>query len=390
MPELSVKDFSFEGPYGSQGSTITKVGKNHFRVTLGQSPHPDRTSNQLQFTILRNARDNDLRIDAFFPGTRKHRFNQDMCSWSYDRKNWHPVMWEKGTGDAAEKGDTIIFPSFEEDNIFFGAQFPLCHEDVEELMQKWGQHPGTELHVIGQSIGGRNIYRLEITDPCSHHPRAIRWGHYFSHQHAGEHHAQWRMIGMINWLLSDEGADCCQRNICHFVLDMNPDATANGWYRVNAQGIDMNRGYLTTGSHKEAQARECYLLQHDLEKLMASDAPVDDFWSIHTWPGDVEIIMNPGVDVGSSLPPGSKLVDIIDKEKGEAAIKPMTVNAKRPERAVDWDLGPRVQFGISDFLVEGADTWMDRSRSIEVGRVLIRSITQYYTGTRNNPVADHR
>ena len=36
--ELSVDDFSFDGPSGSQGATIERVGQSHFKVTLGHAP----------------------------------------------------------------------------------------------------------------------------------------------------------------------------------------------------------------------------------------------------------------------------------------------------------------------------------------------------------------
>ena len=50
-PDLSVEDFTFEGPLGSEGTTIERVEKNHFKVTLGSAPgHPD-WNNKLQFTI---------------------------------------------------------------------------------------------------------------------------------------------------------------------------------------------------------------------------------------------------------------------------------------------------------------------------------------------------
>ena len=58
---LSVEDFTFEGPLGSQDATIEKVGENHFKVSLGAAPgHPD-WNNRPQFTILRNAQGNSDR-----------------------------------------------------------------------------------------------------------------------------------------------------------------------------------------------------------------------------------------------------------------------------------------------------------------------------------------
>ena len=59
--------------------------------------------------------------------------------------------------------DTLEFPQFEQDRVFFGAQVPMCYEAVVEFMEHYGRHPDARVHVIGKSLGGRNIYRLEIT-----------------------------------------------------------------------------------------------------------------------------------------------------------------------------------------------------------------------------------
>jgi len=86
------------------------------------------------------------------------------------------------------------------------------------------------------------------------------------------------MIGKMNWLLSEEGKSLRERSICHFVLMMSPDAPHNGWYRVNAQGVDMNRSYSPGGSDSINQAHEAYIFQSDLEEIMASESPVTTLW----------------------------------------------------------------------------------------------------------------
>ena len=41
--ELSTSDFKFDGPFGSEGATIEKIGINHFKVVLGHAPeHPSQ------------------------------------------------------------------------------------------------------------------------------------------------------------------------------------------------------------------------------------------------------------------------------------------------------------------------------------------------------------
>jgi hypothetical protein len=258
----------------------------------------------------------------------------------------------------------------------------MAYEDMVAKMEQWGGHPHATVHVLGKSLGGRNVYRLEVTDPQSPHPVGNRWVHYVANQHPGEHNAQWRMVGMVDWLLSDEGADCRRRSICHFVLMTSPDGPTHGWYRVNAQGVDMNRSYRVEGSDREQQAHEAYLVQSDLEKLMASDAPVTDVWSMHTWGGIVEPILLPGPEMGDRLAPWTALRDAIERHDVADLVKPLKA-ARRKNQPTYWDCGPHTQFGVTAVLCEGAGVLDSKQKNLDSGGVLMRGIADYYQGTRH-------
>jgi len=73
--ELSVDDFKFDGPNGSQGASIGKVAANHFKVCLGHAPQQPTWCNMLYFQIVRNARGNPLRLDVEFKGGDAYRFS---------------------------------------------------------------------------------------------------------------------------------------------------------------------------------------------------------------------------------------------------------------------------------------------------------------------------
>jgi hypothetical protein len=222
---------------------------------------------------------------------------------------------------------------------------------------------------------------MEVTDPKSPHPKKARWGHYFANQHPGEHNAQWRMVGMIEWLLSEEGADCRRRSVCHFVLLSSPDGPSHGWYRVAAQGIDMNRSYLAGGADKQKQPHEAYVIQRDLESLMASAAPVTDAWAMHTWGGIVEPILMPGPEIGATLGPWEKLRAVMQANDPKGLVKPLKVS-NDSTGTTHWNVGPHKQFGITTVLCEGAGNWTSKQKDLDAGVVLIRSIAEYYKGTR--------
>jgi len=416
MPELIVDDFCFNGRLGSQGARIARVGRNHFHIQLGQAPGHPEWCNLLQFEILRHAKGNDLRLDVAFDGDPKLRFNHDASTWSYDGRNWMPANWKFWNKPGGEKEDTLTFPAFTEDQIFFGAQVPMPYEDVVEFMERYGCHPDVRVHVIGQSPGGRNIYRLEITergelttddtDPqaAKPHPQALsralsgalstklatklatksafsrRWAFHVNQQHSGEHHAKWRMIGMIDWLLSDAGADFRRRSVWHFVLEMNPDAPSNGWYRVSSQGVDLNRAYLMSGPDPDRQPQESYVMQKDFVALMASETPITACWSMHTWPDEAQPFMHPGPEVGTRIGPWTDLRDLLERLDVNHLINPLIADDKKQGTTNAWHRGPFEQYGITNYVCEGSDFWTDKKPSLEVGRIFMQAMAEYYAG----------
>jgi len=378
--DLSAEDFCFAGPLGSEGAAIERAGVNHFKVTLGHAPgHPD-WANMLQFRILQHAQGNAPRLEVFFFGGSRYRFNDYFNSWSYDGATWNPIHWESKQKDSA-KGDTLQFPEFARDSVIVGHQVPLSYEMLTELVDEWRQHPCVTVHILGQSTGGRDIYRLTITDPCSAPPRSERWVHYVANQHPGEHNAQWRIVGMIQWLLRDAAANCRTRSIAHFVPMMSPDAPSRGWYRVCQGGVDMNRSYRVEGADRTWQPVEAYVVQKDIEALMASDTPITDLWSMHTWQGPVEPIVEPGPEMGTQVRSWEQLREIIEANDPKDLIKPLTAGRDSGDTSY-WTHGPHEQFGITTVLCEGAGSIYTQHENIESGAILMKSLTDYYQGLR--------
>lgn len=378
--ELEVGDFNFSGPLGSDGARIEKLGKNHFRVTLGHAPNHPEWPNKLNFQIVRNAKGNGLRLEVVFEGGKSMAFNEYFQSWSYDGKTWRPVQWEKGYKESPQR-DWLMFPVFERDRVFVGTQVPMSFEEVEQLIRRWRKHPAVKVRVVGKSLEGRNLYRLEITDPNSDVPRPKRWVHYFANQHPGEHNSQWRIVGMVDWILSDEATQFRRNSICHVILMMSPDGPSHGWYRINAQGVDMNRSYRAAGADPKEQAHEAFLWQKDLEALMASEAPVTTIWSCHTWSGIVEPLLTPGPEIGSRLPPWTEFARIMQSHDSRSLVKPLKLRTGQSSYGpTTWSGGPHAQFGITAILCEGAATLFTKEDNIESGKVLIKAIADYYSG----------
>jgi hypothetical protein len=163
----------------------------------------------------------------------------------------------------------------------------------------------------------------------------------------------------------------------------SPDGPSHGWYRVNSQGIDMNRAYFVRGSDPKRQAHEAYIVQKDLEELMASEAPLTTLWSMHTWLGPVEPILLPGPEFNTQSFSWERLRDILIKNDPDKLAEPLKLDSKPAiSNSTKWHGGPHVQFGISTFLCEGSGDWSRKEDSLNAGVLLIRSLVEFYQGVK--------
>ena len=377
--ELSEEDFDFDGPLGSEGAVIEKIDKNVFRVTLGHAPNQPEWNNKLNFHIKNNAKGNNLVLVV--EGPPKFAMNEYFYSWSYDMENWNPVHWKLGYRINPDR-DTLVFPEFQQNQVWVGHQVPISYEQVEAYISEINGSESVSVDTLGQSLGGRNLYRITITGNTGEISAHDKWVHYFINLHPGEHNAQWRMIGKIDWLLSPEGEDFRNRSICHFVLMISPDGPRNGWYRVNAQGIDMNRSYFPEGADSLNQAHESYIFQKDLEELMASDSPVTTLWGHHTWGGITEPLLYLAEDENSVR--WTEWRDLMAGLDTDSLIKPLAIRDVKPGYgATSWEYGPHVQFGITTILCEGGGAIYTKEENKKSGRILIESLARFYKGHKN-------
>ena len=381
---LSVEDFRFDGPLGSQGAQIAKIDTNHFKITLDHAPGNPQWPNKLNFEITQNAKGNNLTLEVEFDGGPSMSFNEYAQSWSYDAQNWQPVHWKYGRNESPQY-DILEFDPFEQDQVFVGTQVPFSFEDAVSMKEEWARHPDVTLYTIGESTQGRPLYRLTIKTDNGEVAPEERWVHYFANQHPGEHNSQWRMVGMVDWILSDEAQEYREKNISHFIFFMSPDAPTHGWYRVNEDGVDMNRSYRAEGASLEEQTHEAYFWQKDLEEMMDSDTPVTTIWAMHTWGGIVEPLLKTGPEMGTQLGPWEEFKEIMETLDEDGLVKPLAVREGQPRYGpVSWSDGPHEQFGITAILCEGAGAFYTKEENLDSGVVLIKSIAEYYNQNLRN------
>ncbi len=378
--ELTVQNFRFDGEYGSEGAEIERLGKNHFRIQVSKVPKNQSWTNMVQFIIDKNAKGNSLRIDI--GGHTNETGLRKFVSWSHDQENWSPVLRETREHEGV-KTTSLIFPEFKEDIVYVGGEVPLSYEHCVRLLKKYEKHPHATLISIGKSLRGRDLYRLTITDPESPVPVEKRWAHHFVNLHCYEYNAQWRMIGMIDWLLSEEAVDSRQRHVWHFVVQMNVDGASAGFGRVNSQGIDLNRSYSHKGSNSQTQAYEAFLVQRDLEDLVASDTSITTACEMHTWDGPkVDPMMRPGKDMAARGKDWTGIREALKKYDSRNQFSSMIKLPEDQLSPTHWCSGTFMQFGVTAVCFEGGGDIYHLSETLHTGKVIVQAYTDFYSGTR--------
>lgn len=378
--ELSVEDFKFDGEYGSEGASIEQVGKNHFRIKLRKVPENQSWTNMVQFIITGNAKGNSLQIDI--DGRTNETGLRKFVSWSHNQEDWSPVL-RKTTQQDGVTTTSLRFPEFKEDVVYVGGEVPLSYEHCVRLLKEFEKHPSATLTSIGKSLRGRDLYRLTITEPEGPVPMEKRWAHHFVNLHCYEYNAQWRMIGMIKYLLSDEGLDSRQRHVWHFVVQMNVDGAAAGYGRVNSQGLDMNRAYSHKGSNSQTQAFEAFLVQRDLEDLVSSDISITTTCEMHTWDGPkVDPMMRPGKDMAARGKEWTGIQESIEKFDTQKQFNPMVKLPENQLSPTHWCSGTFMQFGVTAICFEGGGDIYHLEETLNTGKVIAQAYSDFYSGTK--------
>ena len=156
---------------------------------------------------------------------------------------------------------------------------------------------------------------------------------------------------------------------------MSPDASSKGWYRVNGQGVDMNRSYRVEGADASDQAHEAFVAQSDLEAIAAA-SPLRAVWSFHTWGGVVETLVQPGAKTEAEYGSWKTLRDHMLAVDTNGRLKPLKEMAPANYRG-SWARDPHQQFGVSAFLCEGAGNVYLKEDCLDAGRAIMQGIARY-------------
>lgn len=185
---------------------------------------------------------------------------------SYDRQHWFRVPTEFDGENL-----TITFTP-EYDSTYFAYFTPYSYERHQDLIHGAQLDIDCQLQVLGQTLDGRDMSVLKVGEEGE--GKKVIW--LTARQHPGETMAEWFMEGFIDRLLDeDDGVARSLLNnaVFYLVPNMNPDGSARGHLRTNANGVNLNREWQNPSMENSP---EVYLVR---EKMLATG--VDMHLDIH-------------------------------------------------------------------------------------------------------------
>ena len=170
---------------------------------------------------------------------------------SYNRQHWFRI--------ATEFDGQVMTARLTPDtqSVYFAYFEPYSYERHLDLIGSAAASDQVEVQHLGQSLEGRDMTLLRVTDQHSATPMAQKkkiW--LIARQHPGETMAEWFTEGFLERLL--DGDDPVARVLlaqCVFyvVPNMNPDGSVRGNLRTNAAGVNLNREWAAPSLEKSPE-----------------------------------------------------------------------------------------------------------------------------------------
>lgn len=235
---------------GAALGDIEVVGETEFRLHVpGQQDMRGRNRQATWYYFrMDNVRDRDLTVTltGFLPGEyndkpSSHMSGDPLPVYSLDGEHWQHVSamaWDK----VKVEGTLHLRP--EADSVWLALVQPYTHSRLVHLLEEVGKSPHARVEIVGRSVLGRDLNVVTVTDISKPDPgKKTIWLQ--ARDHAWESPTSFTMEGALKFIVSDDPAarELRAANVFIFTPMMDPDGSALGRVRFNANGWDFNRGW---------------------------------------------------------------------------------------------------------------------------------------------------
>jgi predicted deacylase len=236
------------------------------------------------------------------------RFNRYLPKISYDMATWrthtHKVRGKRleFNVDASPKA------------LYIAAQEVINNQYYVDWAEKLQQTSAVKQSVLGKSLQGRPIYKIES------HSESKEWLVILGRLHPPEITGALALFPFVETLLANNSfADSFRQKYNLLIIpNLNPDGVAMGNWRHNANGVDLNRDWITFKQPETQQvhqylqdlvadgqkikfAVDFHSTQHDVFYTMPVDYGVEDRYFVKHWLGaldkampNFEVVQKPG------------------------------------------------------------------------------------------------
>jgi hypothetical protein len=219
----------------------------------------------------------------------EYNFVQGACAmnadtipvFSEDGEHWQHFSAMKWDDKAKEA--TLDIQS-QSDALWVAHVPPYTFTRLQRLLDEVRRSPVAKVEVIGQSVEGRNLHLVTITDP-EVPARSTKCVWLIARQHAWETGTSFVLEGALRFLISDDeqAGELRRRVTFHLVPTMDPDGLAVGHVRFNSLGYDLNRHWPSVDPHREADRRTMPEIWSVKKVILAQLAqqPIDLLLNLH-------------------------------------------------------------------------------------------------------------
>jgi hypothetical protein len=283
----------------SRMDECANLGNNNFVITIKPENTPINPSPWYAFKVVAD-QPQKIKITIKIAGKRENRY---LPKISHDMKTWHTHA-HKIRGKRLE-----INLNASPKALYIAAQEVIDNQYYVDWAKKLQQSSAVKYSVLGKSLQGRPIYKIES------HSDSKEWLVILGRLHPPEITGALALLPFVETLLANnQFADSFRQKYNLLIIpNLNPDGVAMGNWRHNANGVDLNRDWIsfkqpeTKQVHQYLQglvadgqkikfAIDFHSTQHDVFYTMPVDYGVENRYFVKHWLGALDNVM-PNFDV---------------------------------------------------------------------------------------------
>ncbi len=215
-------------------SAVQRVRNGVYRVRIDPEAFPINPSPWYGFRIHSDA-PRAVELEFSYPHEFRHRYVPKL---SRDGRTWQEADAQSFAVDA--EGNARLWLQLEAGELHVFAQPPFLPEDFAAWSTRVSAQVGTRPQTFGTSVQGRPLQLFEF-GAGEQAPVVLVLGR----QHPPEHTGTQALLGFVEALAADTPQARAFRERVHVLVAplLNPDGLAEGHWRANANGVDINRDW---------------------------------------------------------------------------------------------------------------------------------------------------